>query len=68
MMIRTLPLSCLVGLATAQQPQPPTLIPAIPTPYWSTEHMPVALHAANETGMYSKAAIQQLAKYDMETI
>jgi hypothetical protein len=33
-----------------------------------TDKIPIALHAANETGMYSDAAIAQLAKYDMVTI
>ena len=36
--------------------------------YWPTEKIPIALHAANETGMYSEDAVTQLAKYDMVTI
>jgi hypothetical protein len=52
----------------AQPPQPRTLIPKLPAPHWPTDHLPIALHAANETGMYSAAAVRQLAKYDMVTI
>ena len=55
-------------MAAAQPPQPPTLTPQLPTPFLSTAHLPIALHAANETGMYSQAAVEQMAKYDMVTI
>ena len=61
-------LLALLALANAQPPQPPTLIPALPKPYWPTETLPIALHAANETGMYTDVAVAQLAKYAMVTI
>ena len=60
----------LLALVSASSAQliPPMPNPKVPTPYWPTEKIPIALHAANETGMYSKEAIAQLAKYDMVTI
>ena len=37
-------------LAAAAAPPSGHSQPKVPTPFWGTEHLPVALHAANETG------------------
>jgi hypothetical protein len=68
-MVGFLSLLALVSASSVSaQLTPPMPNPKVPTPYWPTEKIPIALHAANETGMYSKEAIAQLAKYDMVTI
>jgi len=64
-MVAYLLLSLLAHSRAAQAnstPTPSMPTPRVPEPYWPTDKLPIALHAANETGMYSVAAIQQLAK------
>lgn len=53
--------------ATAQQPSP-VPDPNRPLPFWSWDTIPLAYHGANTTGLFSEAAVDQLAKYRMVTI
>ena len=51
-----------VPAGVAAPPGQPALLPG-----WNTATMPVAIHAANETGAFTAEALEQLAKYDMIT-
>ena len=56
--------------ATLAQKLAPTVLPASPKPYyegyWDT--IPTAFHGANKSGVYSDAAVSQLALHHMVTI
>lgn len=49
-------------------PPPPLPEPKFPTPAWSWDTIPLAFHGANKTGMFTKEAVQQLARYRMVTV
>jgi len=42
--------------------------PAMPTPYFSWDTIPLAFHGANIARLYNEAEVEQLAKYQMVTL
>eukprot|EP00440_Ansanella_granifera_P071845 gb/GFBE01077965.1/.p1 GENE.gb/GFBE01077965.1/~~gb/GFBE01077965.1/.p1 ORF type:complete len:153 (+),score=27.57 gb/GFBE01077965.1/:1-459(+) len=42
--------------------------PALPTPHFSWDTLPIAYHGANEQRLFTETEVEQLAKYQMVTL
>jgi len=58
-----------VATSSMDPPPKPVPDPARPKPYFSWDHIPLAFHGANRSGMYTQETVQVLGKhYQMVTI